>query len=512
MARRAIILVLDGVGIGEAQDAAAYGDVGSHTLGNIARAVGGLKVPNLAAAGLGRIAPLEGVEEVAHPMAAFGLMEPKSAGKDSTTGHWELAGLHLAKPFPTYPQGFPAEVVEEFARRTGRGVIGNVVARGNPLMEAILDARQAYVSGPQWLAEHVLRGRHVLAVAGTHGKTTTTALLAWVLEACGRAPGFLIGGVPVDFPFSARLAAADAPFVIEADEYDTAFFDKRSKFVHYRPVTAILNNLEYDHADIFPDLAAIETQFHHLVRTVPGSGRLVVNRAEAALERVLARGLWSECVGFDDPQGWHVAAVTETPTATEFDVMLGERCLGRCRLSLAGRHNRSNALAAIIAAEHLGIAPADALAALGRFGGVRRRMEVRGEVGGVVVIDDFAHHPSAIATTIAGLRARLAPGERILAVLEPRSNTMKLGAMKSQLADSLAVADRTYCFVGGLGWDADEALAPLGGRASVHATLEGLVAALVAEARAGDRILVMSNGGFGGVHGRVLAALAEVPR
>ncbi|MFM1989049.1 MAG: UDP-N-acetylmuramate:L-alanyl-gamma-D-glutamyl-meso-diaminopimelate ligase [Pseudomonadota bacterium] len=387
-------------------------------------------------------------------------------------------------------------------------VVGNVVSRGNPLMEAILDARQPYTSGPQWLSDHVLAGRRVLAVAGTHGKTTTASLLAWILEACGRAPGFLIGGVPVDFPFSARLSTPDAPFVIEADEYDTAFFDKRSKFVHYRPTTAILNNLEFDHADIFPDLAAIETQFHHLVRTVPRSGRLVTNGAQASLARVLARGCWSERVEFDTDAGWHEAEVVEGPEATEFDVMRGEERIGRCRLPLAGRHNRSNAIAAIAAAEHAGAAPADAIAALARFGGVKRRLEVRGAAAGVTVIDDFAHHPSAIETTIAGLRARLAPGERILAVVEPRSNTMKLGAMKALLPGSLDGAERTYCFAGGLGWDAAAALAPLGDRAAVFADLDALVSAVAGDARPGDRVLVMSNGGFGGVHGRLLAALA----
>jgi len=386
-------------------------------------------------------------------------------------------------------------------------VIGNVVSRGNPLMEAILDARQRYVSGPQWLAESVLAGRWVLGVAGTHGKTTTASLLAWILEATGREPGFLIGGVPVNFPFSARLGAPDAPFVIEADEYDTAFFDKRSKFVHYRPMTAILNNLEFDHADIFPDLAAIETQFHHLVRTVPRSGRLVVNGGEAALARVLARGAWSERVEFDTPGGWHEAAVTESADATEFDVMRGDLRLGRCRLPLAGRHNRSNAIAAVAAAEHDGVPPGEAIDALSRFGGVKRRLEVRGVAAGVTVIDDFAHHPSAIAATIDGLRARLAPGERILAVLEPRSNTMKLGSVKAALAGSLIGADRSFCFAGGLGWDAAEALAPLGDKVSVHTELDALVADVVAQSRAGDRVLVMSNGGFGGVHQRLLDAL-----
>jgi UDP-N-acetylmuramate: L-alanyl-gamma-D-glutamyl-meso-diaminopimelate ligase len=386
-------------------------------------------------------------------------------------------------------------------------VIGNVVSRGNPLMEAILDARQRYVSGPQWLADSVLAGRWVLGVAGTHGKTTTASLLAWILEATGRAPGFLIGGVPINFPFSARLGAPDSPFVIEADEYDTAFFDKRSKFVHYRPMTAILNNLEFDHADIFPDLAAIETQFHHLVRTVPGRGRLVVNGGEAALARVLARGAWSERVEFDTSGGWHEAAVTESVDATEFDVMRGETLLGRCRLPLAGRHNRSNAIAAMAAAEHAGVPPGEAIEALSRFGGVKRRLEVRGAAAGVTVIDDFAHHPSAIAATIEGLRARLAPGERILAVLEPRSNTMKLGAVKAALAGSLAGADHSFCFAGGLGWDAADALAPLGDKASVHTELDALVADVATHARPGDRVLVMSNGGFGGVHQRLLDAL-----
>ena len=386
-------------------------------------------------------------------------------------------------------------------------VIGNVVSRGNPLMESILDARQRYVSGPQWLAESALAGRWVLGVAGTHGKTTTASLLAWILEATGRAPGFLIGGVPINFPFSARLGAPDSPFVIEADEYDTAFFDKRSKFVHYRPMTAILNNLEFDHADIFPDLAAIETQFHHLVRTVPGRGRLVVNGGDAALARVLARGAWSERVEFDTPGGWHEAAVTESADATEFDVLRGDTMLGRCRLPLAGRHNRSNAIAAMAAAEHAGVPPGEAIDALSRFGGVKRRLEVRGEVAGVTVIDDFAHHPSAIAATIEGLRARLAPGERILAVLEPRSNTMKLGAVKAALAGSLLGADHSFCFAGGLGWDATEALAPLGDKASVYIELDALVADVVAYARATDRVLVMSNGGFGGVHQRLLDAL-----
>jgi UDP-N-acetylmuramate: L-alanyl-gamma-D-glutamyl-meso-diaminopimelate ligase len=401
-------------------------------------------------------------------------------------------------------EGFGAD---QLALRPDVWVIGNVVTRGNPLMEAILDARGRYVSGPQWFAEQVLCGRHVLAVAGTHGKTTTASLLAWILEAAGTAPGFLIGGVPGNFRLSARLGPPGAPFVIEADEYDTAFFDKRSKFVHYRPSTAILNNLEYDHADIFPDLAAIETQFHHLVRTVPRSGRLVVNGAQATLGRVLARGCWSERVDFDTPEGWHEAAVEDSAQATAFDLMRGDLRLGRCRLPLAGRHNRSNAIAAVAAAEHVGVDPGRALAALEGFAGVRRRLELRGTERGVAVIDDFAHHPTAIAATIDGLRARLAPHERILAVLEPRSNTMKLGAMKAMLADSLSGAALTYCYAANLGWDPGQALAPLGARARVFTDLGALVAAVVADARPGDRVLVMSNGGFGGVHGRLLDAL-----
>ena len=387
-------------------------------------------------------------------------------------------------------------------------VIGNVVSRGNPLMEAILDARCAFTSGPQWLAEQVLVNRPVLAVAGTHGKTTTASLLAWILEACGQSPGFLIGGVPLDFPVSARRSDPGAPFVIEADEYDTAFFDKRSKFVHYRPTTAILNNLEFDHADIFPDLAAIETQFHHLVRTVPASGRLVINGGEPALHRVLARGCWSERVMFNTEDGWHATEVAESPDATTFRVCRGAQVLGTCQLPLAGRHNRANALAALAAAEHVGVEPAAAIAALARFRGVKRRLEVRGVVAGITVIDDFAHHPSAIETTLAGLRARMRPGERILAVVEPRSNTMKLGAMKALLPGSLAQAERSFCYAAQLGWDPAEALAPLGARASVHRDLDALVLDVVAAAQSGDRILVMSNGGFGGIHERLLAALA----
>jgi UDP-N-acetylmuramate: L-alanyl-gamma-D-glutamyl-meso-diaminopimelate ligase len=385
-------------------------------------------------------------------------------------------------------------------------VVGNAISRGNPLLERILDRGQAYVSGPQWLAENVLHGRWVLAVAGTHGKTTTSAMLAWLLEDAGLEPGFLIGGVPGNFGVSARLTGS-AFFVIEADEYDTAFCDKRSKFVHYRPRTAILNNLEFDHADIFSDLAAIETQFHHFVRIIPASGRIIVNAQEESLKRVLARGCWSELEWFGEDAMW---SVDTEARAREGEAVFRLRggIVGRGTMPMAGRHNRSNALAAIAAARHVGVAPAQAIASLERFAGIKRRMEKRGEVDGVTVYDDFAHHPTAIGLTIEGLRRR-EPGGRILAVLEPRSNTMKLGVMKDRLADSLMRADRVYCYANGLGWDVAAALAPLGERAASDEDLETLVARIVADARPGDHVLVMSNGAFGGIHDTLLAALAR---
>ncbi|HWK83029.1 MAG TPA: UDP-N-acetylmuramate:L-alanyl-gamma-D-glutamyl-meso-diaminopimelate ligase [Caldimonas sp.] len=385
-------------------------------------------------------------------------------------------------------------------------VVGNAITRGNPLMEAILDAGAPYTSGPQWLAEHVLAGRHVLAVAGTHGKTGTTAMLAWILESAGRAPGFLVGGVPLDFGVSARLGEKAAPFVIEADEYDTAFFDKRSKFVHYRPRTAILNNLEFDHADIFDDLAAIERQFHHFVRTVPASGRLVVNARDDALRRVLAMGCWSEVQRFggrkEEPG---MLRARGEPHA--FDVLRGGLKIARIDWQLLGEHNQLNALAAIGAAEHIGITPEAAARALGRFRNVRRRLERRGEAHGVVVYDDFAHHPTAIRTTLDGLRRKVGTA-RILAVFEPRTNTMKLGAMKAQLPWALEEADLAFCHAGGLGWDAAEALKPLGARAFIARGIDELVAQVVAAARPGDLVVCMSNGGFGGIHAKLLAALA----
>nr|WP_315527938.1 UDP-N-acetylmuramate:L-alanyl-gamma-D-glutamyl-meso-diaminopimelate ligase [uncultured Achromobacter sp.] len=398
--------------------------------------------------------------------------------------------------------------VEQMALKPDLYVIGNVVSRGNPLMEAILESGARYVSGPQWLGDNVLPGQHVLAVAGTHGKTTTSSMLAWVLEAAGLAPNFLIGGVAQDLHVSARYDPARRPFVIEADEYDTAFFDKRSKFVHYRPRTAILNNLEYDHADIFPDLAAIETQFHHLVRTIPGSGRIVRPAHSDALDRVIARGCWSETVTFGADGAWQA-----TPPDAEgaFGVLRNGVAAGTVRWNLTGEHNRMNALAALAAAEHVGVPAEQGIDALTRFAGVKRRMELRGTVNGVKVYDDFAHHPTAIATTLEGLRRQVGSA-RILAVLEPRSNTMKLGTMAARLPEALADADLVFCFGAhsgkhALGWNPADVLAPLGDRASSYDDIGALVAAVTAAARPGDQVLVMSNGGFGGIHGKLLDAL-----
>ena len=438
-------------------------------------------------------------------------------------------------------------------------VVGNVVSRVRsadgtpkyPLMEAILNAGRPYTSGPQWLAEHVLQGRHVLAVAGTHGKTTTTAMLTWILECAGMQPGFLVGGVPLNFGVSARLggdsadfplskqgprdwlsqtAGAAAPsggsvhtqwesvgatFVIEADEYDTAFFDKRSKFVHYRPRTAILNNLEFDHADIFDNLAAIEKQFHHLVRTVPSSGRVVVNAAEQSLERVISQGCWSEQMlfGKDAANNQGFAAQGDPH---DFEVLKAGQPVARVQWNVSGVHNQRNALAAIAAAEHVGVDPSVAAEALATFQNVKRRMEVIGVVkkdgGEITIYDDFAHHPTAIHTTVDGLRRQLnvagKAADRILAVFEPRSNTMKLGAMTAQLPWSLEATDIAFCHAGGLDWDAKLALSPMVDRAHVADNIEELVSQVKAIAKPGDHILCMSNGGFGGVHGKLLAALA----
>ncbi|MBY4599047.1 UDP-N-acetylmuramate:L-alanyl-gamma-D-glutamyl-meso-diaminopimelate ligase [Ottowia caeni] len=406
-------------------------------------------------------------------------------------------------------------------------VIGNVVSRARlangtpkfPLMEAILEDGAPYTSGPQWLLENVLQGRHVMAVAGTHGKTTTTSMLAWILESAGLNPGFLVGGVPLNFGISARLGGSAptdgqrALFVIEADEYDTAFFDKRSKFVHYRPRTAVLNNLEFDHADIFDDLAAIERQFHHLIRTVPPSGRVVFNGLEESLTRVLSQGCWSEQRSF----GSAVSDFTAEGEASSFEVLHQGQPAGRVDWALSGVHNQLNALAAIAAAEHVGVTPQDAATALSAFQNVRRRMEIRGSVqregGAFTVYDDFAHHPTAIRTTVDGLRRQLdAAGktsDRILAIFEPRSNTMKLGTMKNQLPWALEHADLAFCHSGGLDWNAADALTPMGERAKVVGSIDELVKNVLTNAQPGDHLLCMSNGGFGGVHEKLLKELAS---
>ncbi len=389
--------------------------------------------------------------------------------------------------------------VEQLELKPDVFVIGNVVSRGNPLMEEILNRNLHYTSGPQWLADNLLRDKWVLGVAGTHGKTTTTSMLAWILEHAGLNPGFLIGGVPQNFGISARIT--DSPFfAIEADEYDTAFFDKRSKFVHYHPRTAILNNLEFDHADIFPDLNAIETQFHHLVRTVPGNGLVVSNGREESLARVIQRGCWTPVEKFGSDDGWNIDSNEQ--------VTLKGKPQGKLEWDLMGEHNRMNALAALAAARHAGVPVAQGLAALTEFKNVKRRMEVRGTVNGITVYDDFAHHPTAIDTTVAGLRRKVGSA-RILAVLEPRSNTMKLGVMKDALPASLKDADLTYCYAGNLGWDANGALAPLGDKAIVKEDLNELVESIVSTAKSGDHILVMSNGGFGGIHEKILKRLAD---
>ena len=416
-------------------------------------------------------------------------------------------------------EGFSAD---QLALKADMYVVGKVVSRARlsdgspkfPLMEAILDAGLPYTSGPQWLAEHVLQGRHVLAVAGTHGKTTTTSMLAWILEHAGKQPGFLVGGVPLNFGVSARLGAPARPeaaslFVIEADEYDTAFFDKRSKFVHYRPRTAILNNLEFDHADIFADLAAIERQFHHLVRTVPSTGRVVVNGLEESLARVLAQGCWSEVRTF----GAAVSDFTAQGEPSDFAVLQAGQVVAQVQWAIGGVHNQLNALAAIAAAQHVGVAPDVAAQALASFENVKRRMEVRGKVlkegGSITVYDDFAHHPTAIRTTVNGLRRQIGAKARILAIFEPRSNTMKLGAMKAQLPWSLEEVDLAFCHSGGLEWDARAALAPMGERAQVGAHIDEVLDQVLAQVQPGDHVLCMSNGGFGGIHARLLAALAK---
>ena len=384
-------------------------------------------------------------------------------------------------------------------------VIGNAMSRGNPCVEYVLDRNLPYTSGPEWLRDNVLSSRWVLGVAGTHGKTSTASMVAWILEDCGLEPGFLIGGVPGNFPVSAKLGAAPF-FVIEADEYDCAFFDKRSKFVHYRPRTLIMNNLEYDHADIFPDLAAIERQFHHLVRTVPSAGRLLVPGHDAALETVLKMGCWSEVEHVDGEHAQWQAKLLAAD-GSRFEVYLEGKLVGELNWSGLGMHNVHNALMAMAAARHAGVKPEDAISAMSRFVMPKRRMEFKGEAHGVKIYDDFAHHPTAIATTLGGLRARVGLA-RIIAVLEPRSNTMKMGVHQKELVLSLVKADEAYLFApADLGWDIHQVAAEAPTPTHVYHDLDAMVNQLVAQAKAGDHILVMSNGGFGGIHGKLLSAL-----
>jgi len=421
------------------------------------------------------------------------------------------ADLNVYPPMSTQLQALGIEFVqgygaEQLDLKPDIVVVGNALSRGSPVVEAMLDRGMAYTSGPEWLAEHVLREKHVIAVAGTHGKTTTTAMLTWILEDAGLAPGFLVGGVPSNFDATARFGQGRV-FVIEADEYDTAFFDKRAKFVHYRPRTAILNNLEYDHADIYPDVASIRRQFNQLLRTVPAAGRLIVNGEDAELAATLKMGCWTPRETFGLGQGDWSAKIAPGSAANRFSVLYQGKEAALVNWPLLGEHNVMNALAAIAAARHVGVEPKRAAQALGRFRGVKRRMEIRGVVDEVTVYDDFAHHPTAIETTVRGLRA-LVGGARIVAVLEPRSNTMKLGVHREQLAPALAAADRAW-FLNppDLGWDLPAAVAALGERAGFGANVEALVKGLIEDIRPGDHVLVMSNGGFGGLHDKLLNAL-----
>ena len=423
-------------------------------------------------------------------------------------------------PMSTQLEALGIEVIEGFAAAQLNSkpdvvVVGNVMTRGQPVIEALLESSIPYASGPEWLSREVLRDRWVLAVAGTHGKTTTSSLLAWILEHAGLSPGFLIGGVPANFDTSARLGR-EPFFVIEADEYDTAFFDKRAKFVHYRPRTAILNNLEFDHADIYPDVASIQRQFHHLVRIIPGSGRIVWNAADERLKETLAMGCWTPTEGFTwRPAAGVDALWTARPAGnaddfSSFEVLEGGRSRGTVHWPLIGAHNMENAIAAIAAARHAGVPVEHAIDALQSFSGIARRMQLRGEVKGVRVYDDFAHHPTAITTTIDGLRRRVGKS-RIVAVLEPRSNTMKLGVHRDTLAPSLAGADEVWLYTPtDLGWDATPILAALGSRAHASGDVDSLAAELAKASRPGDHVLIMSNGGFGGLHGKLLAALERM--
>ena len=408
----------------------------------------------------------------------------------------EAAGIHLH-------QGFDAEQLDAYEAELY--VVGNFMTRGMPVIEEILNRSLPYISGSQWLGENVLQGKWVLSVAGTHGKTSTSAMLAWILEHAGLAPGFLIGGVPANFGITARSPRGDSPFfVIEADEYDTAFFDKRSKFVHYRARTAILNNLEHDHADIFPNIAAIQTQFHHLVRTVPANGLIVTNGRDAYLKQTLAMGCWSAVEEFGPGLMWDFRRGERD---SQFNVLFKGAEKGIVDWGQMGAHNTMNALAAIAAARHAGVPTKMAIDALSEFGGVARRMEVKGEIGDVTVYDDFAHHPTAIQATLAGLKKRIG-NQRIFAVLEPRTNTMKLGTMRAVLPSSLALADVVFVYAKDLGWDVAATLESIGTKTGVFEDLDAMVNAIVVMSQPGDHILVMSNGGFGGVHGKILASLA----
>jgi len=382
-------------------------------------------------------------------------------------------------------------------------VIGNVVTRGNPLMEEILNRNLPYISGPQWLSENILRNRWVLAVAGTHGKTTTSSMLTWILEYTGLNPGFLIGGIPENFGISARIGNSSPFFVIEADEYDTAFFDKRSKFVHYHPRTVILNNLEFDHADIFADLPAIERQFHHFVRIVPNNGLIVANGKDQNLKQVLQQGCWTPVEAFGIENGWH----TKLQDNQAIDIYCHGMHQGRLQWDLLGGHNHMNALAALIAARHAGVPVKAAIEALAQFKNVKRRMEKRGTVNGITVYDDFAHHPTAIQTTINGLRMHVGT-KKIIAILEPRSNTMKMGVWKDFLANSLQEADQVFCFTRDAQW-AKMALMPLTEKADCFDDMNQLVQAIRGIAKPGDHILIMSNGGFGGIHEKILSTLKK---
>jgi UDP-N-acetylmuramate: L-alanyl-gamma-D-glutamyl-meso-diaminopimelate ligase len=382
-------------------------------------------------------------------------------------------------------------------------VVGNVMTRGNAVIEHMLNAGLRYTSGPEWLAAHVLARRWVLAVAGTHGKTTTASMLAWILEHAGRSPGFLIGGVPQNFGVSARLGGGEH-FVVEADEYDTAFFDKRSKFVHYRPRTLVLTNLEYDHADIFPDLAAIQRQFHHLIRTVPGGGSIIAQAGSHAIDEVLAMGCWTPLVRFGDSGGaWRARG----GSGDGFEVVRDGEVLGEVRWQIPGAHNRDNAVAAIAAASHAGVPVSAAIAALARFQGVKRRLELRAEIGGIRLYDDFAHHPTEITASLAALRTR-AGSARLIAVFEPRSHSMKLGAHRAGLAEALGAADGTWLYQPpNIAWSLEDVAAQIGAHAHVAGDIDSLVHALTTELRAGDHVAIMSNGGFGGLHIRLEAAL-----